>query len=197
LNPGREPVLPAVFFVHLVQFDFVHRIGFITLAALLLLSSCQTQPWYPPPDQKPSMGEAAAGSLRHFVFMSQPDADAYIVQGLRAKSEGTWRWAHENPALRFYLPEVGRVAFDMDFAFPEGNFQQTGPVTMTWAINGKVFDQVRYDKPGGQHYNHRVPPELLHPNAVNLVAVTPDKTVGRAESGERLGFVLTSAGFVE
>jgi hypothetical protein len=143
------------------------------------------------------MGEASLGTLRHFVFMSQVDADSYIVQGMRAKSEGPWRWAHDHPVLRFYLPEVGRVDFEMDFTLPEGNFQETGPVTLTWAINGQVLDRVRYDKPGQQHYSRAVPPELLHPNGVNLVAITPDKTSGRPESGERLGFVLTSAGFAE
>jgi len=143
------------------------------------------------------MGEASLGTLRHFVFMSQVDADAYIVQGMRAKSEGPWRWARDHPVLRFYLPEVGRVNFEMDFSLPEGNFHETGPVTLTWAINGQVLDRVRYDKPGQQHYSHAVPPELLHPNGVNLVAITPDKTAGRPEGGERLGFVLTSAGFAE
>jgi len=143
------------------------------------------------------MGEAAPGTLSHFVYMSQPDADTYIVEGMRAKSEGPWRWAHDHPVLRFYLPEVGRVNFQMDFSFPDNTFQQTGPVIMTFSINGKLFDRVRYDKPGQQKYSHAVPADVLRPNAVNLVALTPDKTAGRPEGGERLGFVLTSAGFAE
>jgi hypothetical protein len=129
--------------------------------------------------------------------MSQPDSDSYVVSGMRAKSEGPWRWANSRPVLRFYVPEVGRVRFRMDCTFPEGIFAQTGPVTLTVTLNGQVFDRVRYDHPGPEEYSHTVPPELLHPNAVNLVAVTPDKTAGRPEGGERLGFVLTSAGFVE
>jgi hypothetical protein len=116
---------------------------------------------------------------------------------MREKSEGPWRWTHDRPVLRFYLPEVGRVNFQMDFSFPDNTFHQTGPVTMTFAINGRVFDRVRYDKPGQQRYSHAVPVELLHPNAVNLVAIMPDRTAGRPEGGEKLGFVLTSAGFTE
>ena len=167
------------------------------LAACLFTTGCGRQLWYAPPAQRPSLGEASLGSLSHFVFMSQPDADRYIVQGMRPKSEGPWRWAHDHPVLRFYVPEVGRVNFQMDFSLPESNFHQTGPVTMTLAINGRFFDRVRFDKPGQQQYTHSVPVELIHPNDVNLVAITPDKTSGPPQSGERLGFVLTSAGFAE
>lgn len=178
----------------MLQFGLVHR---ITLAAFLFATGCGRQLWYAPPAQKPSMGEASLGTLSHFVFMSQPDADTYIVQGMREKSEGPWRWAHDRPVLRFYLPEVGRVNFQMDFSLPENNFHQTGPVTMTLAINGRFFDRAIFNKPGQQQYSHSVPVELLHPNAVNLVAIAPDKTAGQQEGGERLGFVLTSAGFAE
>jgi len=143
------------------------------------------------------MGEADLGTLGPFVYMSQPDASAYIVSGMRERSEGAWRWAHERPLLRFYLPEVGRVRFRMDFTLPDNTFQETGPVTLTLALNSQVFDSVRCDKPGQQRYDHSVPPELVHANALNQVAITPDKTAGRVSPGERLGFVLASAGFAE
>jgi len=137
------------------------------------------------------------GTLGHFVYMSQADADAYIVGGMREKSEGPWRWAHERPVLRFFLPEAGRLRFQMDFTLPDNTFHETGPITLTLALNGTAFDRVRCDKPGQQRYEHSVPPELVHANAVNQVALTPDKTAGRDLTGERLGFVLTSAGFAE
>jgi hypothetical protein len=166
-------------------------------AALLLFASCASRPWYALPEQRASMGEAELGALGHFVYMSQADADAYIVGGMREKSEGPWRWAQERPVLRFYLPEVGRLRFEMDLSFPEHEFKQTGPVTLTLTLNGTVFDRVRYDKAGQERYSHAVPAELARANAINMVAITPDKTAGRAEGGERLGFVLTSAGFAE
>lgn len=143
------------------------------------------------------MGEAGLGTLGHFVYMSQAGADAYIVGGMRDKSEGPWRWTHERPVLRFYLPETARLRFRMDLTLPDNTFQETGPLTLTLALNGAEFDRVRYDKPGQQRYDHVVPAELMRENAVNEVAIVPDKTAGRAAPGERLGFVLTSAGFAE
>ena len=141
------------------------------------------------------MGEALLGTLGHYVYMNQPEADAYIVGGMREKSEGPWRWALDRPVLRFYVPEAARLNFQMDLTFPEKEFHQTGPVTLTLALNGQVFDRVRVDKPGSERYSHRVPAHLLRANSINVVAITPDKTAGRPD--ERLGFVMFSAGFAE
>jgi hypothetical protein len=153
--------------------------------------------WYLPPVQRPSMREAASDQLGPLVAMSDPNADAYIVHGFRARSEGSWRWALDHPLLRFYLPETGPVKFVMELSLPEQNLQQTGPVTLTLALNGQTFDRIRYDQPGTHEYSHEIPASLVKPNTVNLVAIEPDKTESRPEGGERLGFVLTRAGFVE
>lgn len=128
--------------------------------------------------------------------MSDPDADSYIVGGFREKSEGPWRWTHEHPVLRFYLPQLGRANFSMAFALPEQTFRLTGPVTLTFSINGRTLDRARYDKPGEQQYTHDVPAEFLKPNGINQVAIDPDK-VAAPNPGEKLGFVLIRAGFAE
>jgi len=140
------------------------------------------------------MGEALLGTLGNYVYMNQPEADTYIVGGMRAKSEGPWRWALDRPMLRFYVPEAARLKFQMDLTFPEKEFHETGPVTLTLALNGQVFDRVKVDKAGSERYSNSVPGELLRANAVNVVAITPDKIAG---GDERLGFVMFSAGFAE
>jgi hypothetical protein len=167
----------------------------LIIAATVAGIGCASQPWYPPPEQRASLGEAGTGGLGPFVAMSQQDAASYIVQGMRTFSEGPWRWAHDRPVLRFMLPEVGRVHFEMELSFPENTFRQTGPVTLTLSLNGTVFDRVRYDKPGQQHYSHAIAAGMVRPNALNLVAIAPDKVARIGE--EKMGFVLTSAGFVE
>jgi hypothetical protein len=143
------------------------------------------------------MGEALLGSLGHYVYMNQPDADAYILGGMRPRSEGPWRWALNRPELRFYVPEAARLKFEMDLTFPENEFRQTGAVRLDVALNGRVFDSVHVEKPGSLHYSRPVPGGLLRANAVNTVAITPDKAAGRSNAGERLGFIMFSAGFAE
>ena len=164
------------------------------LLLTVLLSGCDRLPEsFPPPAQKASL--EISGGLAHDVNMSDPDADVYLGQGFRQKSEGPWRWAHEHPVLRFYLPPLGRAKFTMAFALPEQTFRLTGPVTLTISVNGRVLDRARYDKPGGQQYTHEVPAEFLK-QGINLVAIEPDR-VAEPNPGEKLSFVLIRAGFTE
>jgi len=152
--------------------------------------------WYPAPEQRASLSLPMGLPFGYFVSMSDPNAGAYIVGGFRDSSEGPWRWTHEHPVLRFYVPRAPRLRFVMDLGFPGATFAQTGPVELAIRINGKEFDLVRYDKPGAGHYSRPVPWEWLRADSVNTVALEPDK-VAAGPGGERLGFVLTRAGFVE
>jgi len=163
----------------------------------LLAAGCGSRSvWYPPPEQRASLSLPSSFPFGYFVTMSDPNANAYILGGFRDQSEGTWRWTHEHPALQFYLPRVPRLRFLMDLTFPDQTFAQTGPVELTIRINGREFDRVRYGKPGSQEYTKETPWQWLRADAVNTVALDPDKTAPGPD-GERLGFVLSRAGFVE
>ena len=128
--------------------------------------------------------------------MSDPNADAYIAGGFREQSEGTWRWAHEKPVLQFYVPRAPRLRLLIDLTFPEQTFAQTGPVEVTIRLNDRELDRVRYTKPGEEEFVKEAPAEWLRWDAVNTVALLPDKTA-TGPGGERLSFVLARAGFVE
>ena len=178
-----------------LQSSFVLR--FVPIVLALLTAGCGSRlAWYPPPEQRPSLSLPSSLPLGYFVTMSDPNAGAYIVGGFRDKSEGAWRWAHDHPVLQFYVPRAPRLRFLMDLTFPDQTFAQTGPVELTIRLNGQEFDRVRFAQPGSQEYTKETPWEWLHPDAVNTVALEPDKTAVGPD-GERLGFVLTRAGFVE
>ncbi|MGD0668572.1 MAG: hypothetical protein ABSB23_13505 [Bryobacteraceae bacterium] len=184
--PARLPLLQSVFVLR-----------FVSIVLALAGAGCGSRlDWYPPPEQRPSLSLPSSLPFGYFVAMSDPNAGAYIVGGFRDQSEGTWRWTHEHPVLQFFLPRVPRLRFVMDLTFPDQTFAQTGPVELVIRINGKEFDRVRYTKPGSQQYAKETPWEWLHPNGINIVALEPDKTA-LGPGGERLGFVLTRAGFVE
>jgi len=166
-------------------------------AMALTAAGCSRLPTvYPPPAQAAGLPDPSNQGLGPMVAMSDPQADEYIVEGFRPSSEGSWRWALDHPVLRFYLPDSGPLEFVMDLTLPEQTFAVTGPVTIRIAVNGRELDRMRCDRAGAYAYRHPVAEDLLRRNATNTVAVTPDKTAPR-EGGEKLGFVLSRAGFAE
>ena len=147
--------------------------------------------------QRAAMLVPKGGELGYFLSMADPHADAYLVKDVAREGPGTWRWVYDHPVLRFALPAVERMNFAMDFAIPERTMRETGPVTLTIRINGQVLDLPRWEKAGEQHYAHAVPREMLHPGAINLVAINPSPVWVSKADGGRLGFILSRAGFTE
>ena len=130
--------------------------------------------------------------------MSNPNADAYIVQGIGGHTEvGGFRWAFAHPVLRFRLPRTDHLRFAMDFALPETTFRVTGPVTLAISFNGRPFDRPSFERAGQKHYERDVPRDFLRADAINLVAIDPDKVYTAPQDGMKLGFPLSRVGFVE
>ena len=167
----------------------------------LLLAGCSSAPdtYAPPVQRQPLTVPAASGSLSYFVSMSDPFASAYIVKDIADTTEsGGWRWTYRRPELRFFVPATAQhLYFTMDFSFPERIFRETGPVTLTFTINGRPFDRSRFEKGGQLHYRKQVPPGLLQPDAENTVVIEPDRVWVSKTDGAALGFILASAGFSE
>jgi hypothetical protein len=162
------------------------------------MAGCANLPDYGPPPQREALPGPDSSGLSYFLSMSNPNADAYIVQGIAAHTEGSgFRWAFAHPVLRFLVPRIDHPRFVMDFALPETTFRATGPVTLSISLNGRAFDHPRFDHPGQQHYEHDVPPQLLRADAINLVAIDPDKLYTAPADSVKLGFPLSRVGFVD
>ena len=153
---------------------------------------------YAPPVQRPPLtGDDPELGLGRFVRMTDRNAARYLAADFGEAQPGApGRWAYQHPRMRFFLLAVDRLKFTMEFAIPEVTFKVTGPLTISFAINGHTLDQVRFDRPGQLEFTRPVPAAFLHANAENLVAIETDKVWVSKEDGARLGFVLGSAGFV-
>ncbi|HWC98948.1 MAG TPA: hypothetical protein VG456_19445 [Candidatus Sulfopaludibacter sp.] len=166
------------------------RASLVAIPALLLCACDRLPETFTVPVQRTALPAAPS------ISMSDPHAGEYLAQGFREHSEGPWRWAHDHPVLRFHLPRMDTATFHMTFTQPDSTFQLIGPLTLTVLVNGHAIDRARFDKPGEQQYTHEVAVEYLKPDAVNLVAIEPDKTA-TPNPGEKLSFVLLRAGFTE
>jgi hypothetical protein len=161
------------------------------------LSACGRSPdtYAPPIQRQPLLG--ADAHIGASIAMDDPMADAYIVRDISKTTEGSWRWTYQHPELRFYLKQTSGAKLAVDFGVPEATFKDTGPVTITFRVNGHVLDKVLCDKPGNRHFEKAVPSAFLRAREDNFVAMEADKKWVSKDDGAVLSFLLTRAGFVQ
>jgi hypothetical protein len=169
------------------------------LGAMVLTGCVQMPETYAPPVQRQPLDQARPYRISRVVRMGDPDAAMFFVQDITpGKAEGgVWRWTGKRPTVKVRLRTVENQKLSMDFTIPEVTFAKTGPVTVTFFVNGQQLDQVRYDSPGARRYEKPVPKEWLKANEENLVAAEIDKTFDENPDGSKLGFILTSLGLTQ
>ena len=163
---------------------------------LLALASCATAPdGYPPPFQRgPLLSDPHP--LGPFVAMNDPEAETYFVRDISPVAEGTgWRWTHARPELRFWLDSTRKQKLTVDFSIIEATFKQTGPVTISFAVNGKLLGQAHCRKPGDYHFEKEVPASWLSTSAFTDVTAQADKVYVSPGDQAQLGFILYRIGF--
>jgi hypothetical protein len=130
-----------------------------------------------------------------FVSMSHPMAAAHLVKDVAEGAPGDmWRWTYRRPELRFYLQNLSDLKLVVGFALAGETFRKTGPVAVSFFVNGRLFDKERYTEPGEKRYEKLVPADFLKPE-INLVALEPDKVWIAPTDGAALGLILIEAGF--
>lgn len=131
------------------------------------------------------------------IAMSEPDADAHIVRDVSPAAEGAaWRWTFQRPELRFWLEQTKAQKLVADFAIAEDTFKSTGPVTVTFFVNGNLLGQQRCPQAGPYRFEKAVPAAWLRTDDFTLVAAQADKLWTSPTDGARLGFILNRIGFV-
>ena len=149
-----------------------------------------------PPQRSLDLGPDPGG-LNAFVTMDDPVSDDYIVKDI-SPGRDFRRWAFIAPELRFRLKEPRHLNFAVDFAIPEVTYKVTGPVTVSYAVNGQTLGVAavrpawrfppgeagagRAGSTGGKqvHVTFQATPRWISP-----------------EDGAQLSFLLRSAGFTQ
>ncbi len=183
-----------------IYFRLVSLRALVVIAAAGLLGCAREPQRYAPPLQRTLGGFAPAAPLRmgSFVRFSDLNASAYVVDGIQPESQGGgWRWTNERPQLRFTLDRTDGWKFSAFFGFPEATMKQTGPVTVSVLINGRLLDRVRYAKPGDRLYEKPVPRAWLSTSNFNFVTLEIQPPFIAEADQAKLGCVLHRAGFLK
>lgn len=124
--------------------------------------------------------------------MTDVDARDHIIADIFDPLAANWRWTGKNPSIRLNTPPNLHRAFRIEFVIPEQGFRVTGPVTLTFLVNGHVLDRKRYAAAGTYVFEKDVPSEWIATGDVTLGAEI-DKVLP-APSGPPYGFLMVAIG---
>lgn len=183
--------------MRLLYSHFVTRRILLLVIGALLTLSCGRQPgvFAAPPQRSLTLGRDPSGALG-FVNMDDPAADDYLVHDI-SPQRGFRRWAFTHPELRFRLKDVRRLIFTAEFAIPEVTYKVTGPVTVSYAVNGRTLGAIRCDHAGDFRLAKQVPDGLVEPDKFVRVTFEANPRWISPSDGAQLSFLLRSAGFTQ
>lgn len=170
----------------------------VGLLPVLFLTGCVTMPevYAPPVQRKPALSDDAPKTAKKLLRMIEPETDAYIIQDIPRGEKGPWRWAGARPTVRIYLTSTADTRMFVEYSVAEATFKDTGPVNFKFFVNGQLLGEAHHDKPGAYTFDKLAPYQMLKPNSENDLAVEIDKPWVAPGDGAKLGFILTSIGFV-
>ena len=142
------------------------------------------------PVQRPRFDDPQ--TWERMVRMTDVDARDHFVGEIFEPLAANWRWTGKNPTIRLEAPPNLQRAYRIEFAIPEQDLRVTGPVTLTFVVNGHVLDRKQYTAAGAYVFEEQVPPEWIATGEATLGAEI-DKVMP-APSGPPLGFLIVSIG---
>jgi hypothetical protein len=170
----------------------------ILLLSILLLAACDRPPeFYPPPEQRHPVQGYNPGPEAMMVEMNDPDASLHIVKDIYGQNDPSWRWTAQDPTVQLLALSTENLKFHADFAIWNDGFKTTGPVDITYLVNGKVLEKVHYTTPGEKHYEKAVPPDWLSADSDTTIAMDIDKVYITPSDHVKLGVILLRMGFKE
>ena len=167
-----------------------------SLVLLATLTGCVShENWYAPPMQRHPVSGPESSNLKHFIAMNDPHAAEHIVRDVGELENNHFRWTGQKPAFRFFLRSRKGLEFTMDFSFSGETMKQTGPVTVTWVVNGHELARETYATPGEKHFEKPVPPDWIGGNGDAIVSAELDKVYIAEADKAKLGVTVLRAGF--
>jgi hypothetical protein len=161
------------------------------LCLVLLLAGCQGDIAVSPPEKQRTLFQP--DELGSFVNMNQGNAERHFVSGIYTLEANSWRWAGRRAVLRLRLHETKDLKLVMKFAVPGQVIAKNGPVRLRIDLNGRRFEELRYEKDGIYEWEKPAPADLLKADAENILAIEIDKPLP-PDRGPELGFILVYAG---
>jgi hypothetical protein len=169
-----------------------------SLLANILNTACRNMPGpFAPPVQRQPLEDFRPYRMSVIVDMSDEDAKTHFVQDLTSNATDTWRWTGPRPTLRVRMRSAENLRYTIDFAVAGAMLQHTGPLTVSFLVNDRMLDRVRYERDGVQHFEKAVPAGWVTAGQDVTVGADIDKPWVPPEGGPQLGIILTRIGLTQ
>ena len=168
------------------------------ICAALIASACGNAPRsLAPPVQRQPLEEFRPYRVSAIIDMSDEDAKRHFVRDITSYASPTWRWTGQHPALRVRMRSAENLRYTVDFSVPEEMLRDTGPLTVSFLVNDRVLDRVRYNHDGAQHFEKPVPDGWVIAGQDVTVGADVDKTWTPSAGGPKYGIILTRIGLTQ
>jgi hypothetical protein len=128
------------------------------------------------------------------IDFGQPEAGTHIVKDIDPFVHGSWVWTAQEPTLKILAMASEGMKLRVDFTLLDDALKKTGPVELTFRVNGKELDRVRYETPGNKRFEKPIPSGWLIAETEATVSAGIDKLFPTAD-GTKYGFILSRIGF--
>jgi hypothetical protein len=168
------------------------------VALALVGAGCSFGPKLVPlPEQYPAIDRPDPPDTRWFIAMSEQRADQFIRSGIPpGQGAGERRWTNEAPSLRFTLPRADGWTAALDLEFVDVTMRDTGPVTVSVAVNGTAIGELRCERPGRYQFRGAVPAGAVRAGAETVLSAAVDQPWIAKADAAKLGFLLYAGGFL-
>jgi hypothetical protein len=170
----------------------------LVIPFLFLLVGCsRSKDSQNPPSQQGAIRRKQMPPTKSIIAMNDPAAFDYVVRGVSEDlAGGLWRWTLENPELQFVLKSTDKVKLEAVYSVADATLKDTGPVTVTFSVNGHNLPPVKYAKTGDYKFSQPVPAAWLNTEGLTKVAIDVKPLWVSHTDGQKLGLILIRTGFV-
>lgn len=167
------------------------------LAALLAAGCVPTPDSYPVPPQHTPVSAPPPVSESGSVSLDDVRAGAFFVKDVNCSPNGGWCWTGANPQMRFRLDGVRNRRAMVEFVINHRTFQDTGPLRVSFFVNGNLLAKMTYDQPGPATFEKPVPEDWLKADSDNDLLIRIENPWTAPDDGATLGILLKKAGLVQ
>ena len=168
---------------------------FAAFIATIAFAACSGDVVVHPPPPEDRWVSPYPPPLESWVDMNQPDADRYIVSGVREVHVQGQRWVDRKGVIQVLAPPFLDLHFHLAFTLPPAVANKAGVITLRIAVNDELFGAFTYTEAGTYEIKKPVAAESLPWDRNTEISLEIEPSRNANWESFELGFLIKNVGF--